>query len=325
MLSQSSLSGASISGAPQSADTTLPTMVGVISGSNITAASFTISWQAATDDTSVTGYEVSLDGAATYTDVGNVLTVTRTALSSATTYNVRVRAYDAAGNRSTPLSLAITTASTADVTLPVMVGSLAASQVTSSGFSIAWQAATDDVGVVGYEISTDNGNSYTNVGNVLTTSVTGLAASTLYNVKVRAYDAANNRALPIGTAVTTSAPPVTGGTLVQSVRAAMVTNPSSVILGSTAISVPYVKRASQNLMLYNKSGSAVVVNIVGTTATSVFIAGTGGGMLSLASGLNLTVQPGYMMLKLDAAHEFLQGAVTITANLADSVVACLIA
>lgn len=56
-------------------------------------------WSAATDNVAVTGYELSIDGGAAI-DVGNVLTVDRTGLTPGTGYSFRVRAYDAAGNRS---------------------------------------------------------------------------------------------------------------------------------------------------------------------------------------------------------------------------------
>jgi hypothetical protein len=94
---------------------------------------------------------------------------------------------------------------TGDTTNPVMSGSLTTSNVTSSGYTMAWTAGTDNVAVTGYEISTDGGTTYTGVGNVLTRDVTGAAASTLYNLRVRAFDAAGNRSNALSATVTTSA------------------------------------------------------------------------------------------------------------------------
>lgn len=186
-------------------DTTVPVMTGAISSSTITTSGFTLSWLAATDNVAVVGYEVSIDAGTSYTNVGNVLTITETGLASATTYQVRVRAYDAANNKAAPLSASVATSATSDTTAPNMQGSLTTSAITASGFTIGWAAASDNVAVTGYEISTDNGTTYSNVGNVLSYACTGKYASTLYNVKVRAYDAAGNRSTPLSTTATTTA------------------------------------------------------------------------------------------------------------------------
>ena len=187
------------------ADTTIPTMVGVISVGTITTASFVISWQAATDNVAVTGYKVSIDGGTTYTDVGKVLTSTRTGLTAATTYNVKVYAYDAAGNASAPLTATVATTSSSDITAPVMAGSVIVSFITSGGFTFSYTAGNDNVGITGYEASIVTGiESYASVGNVLTSTKTGLLPSTLYNVRVRAFDAAGNRSNVITTTVTTA-------------------------------------------------------------------------------------------------------------------------
>jgi hypothetical protein len=185
-------------------DSTAPVMVGTLTVSATNSNGFTTSWSAATDSVGVVGYEVSLNSGSTYTDIGNVLTYTSTGLTPSTTYNVRVRAYDAAANKATPLSVQGTT--TADITVPVMVGALTASSINSGGFTISWQAATDNVAITGYKLSMDNGATYPyDLGNVLTTTRTGLFTSALYNVKVRAYDAAGNQSTPLSLAVSTTA------------------------------------------------------------------------------------------------------------------------
>lgn len=92
-----------------------------------------------------------------------------------------------------------------DTTAPTMSGSLTTSNVTSSGYTMAWTAGADNVAVTGYETSTDGGTTYSDAGNVLSRAITGAAASTLYNLRVRAYDAAGNRSAPLSATVTTSA------------------------------------------------------------------------------------------------------------------------
>lgn len=191
-------------------DTTAPVMAGTLASSNVNNTGFTLTWSAATDNVAVSGYEYSTDGGTTYASVGNVLTKAITGLNPSTQYQTRVRAYDAAGNKATPLALAVTTAAAADTNAPVMQGTLATSNVTSSSFTMSWSAATDNVGVTGYEASINGGTTYNDIGNVLTITETGLAASTTYQIDVRAYDAAGNRATPIAASVTTSAAPAAG-------------------------------------------------------------------------------------------------------------------
>lgn len=189
-------------------DTGLPVMVGALTVSAITPTGFTLSWQAATDNVGVTGYEISLDNGATYVALGNVLSTTKTGLNSATLYNPYVRAYDAAGNRATPLTVPVTTANAPDTVGPAMVGTIAVSGVSTSGFTLSWQAATDNVGVAGYELSMNGGISYASVGNVLSSVQTGLADATSYDVRVRAFDAAGNKSAPLAVTATTDAIPI---------------------------------------------------------------------------------------------------------------------
>lgn len=92
-------------------DTTVPTMSGAVTPSAITQTTYTISGWGATDNVAVTGFELSLDGGATYADIGNVTTRNVTGRTAGATDSVRVRAYDAAGNRSAALSASVTLAS----------------------------------------------------------------------------------------------------------------------------------------------------------------------------------------------------------------------
>lgn len=92
------------------ADVTVPTLTGSITPGVLTSSSIQYSWPVGADNVAVTSYERSLDGGSTWLDIGNVLTRTDTGLVQSTTYAVRVRAKDAAGNVSTPaLSASIST------------------------------------------------------------------------------------------------------------------------------------------------------------------------------------------------------------------------
>lgn len=190
------------------ADTTIPTMTGTVTSSGVTSTGFTIDWAGTTrsDNVAITGYETSPDGGTTWIDRGNVTTAAFTGLSPSTSYTRLVRAYDAAGNKSTPaLSITVvTSAPSGDTTVPVLAGSITQGTVTSTSCQISWPAGTDNVAVTSYEVSKDNGATWTDVGNVLTYTFTGLSVSTTYTQKVRAKDASGNVSTPaLSLAVTT--------------------------------------------------------------------------------------------------------------------------
>jgi endo-1,4-beta-xylanase len=81
-----------------------------------------------------------------------------------------------------------------DTTPPSQPGAPVASNVTSSGASLSWSASTDNVGVVGYTVYREQGATDPVLATPASNSavLTGLSASTLYQVYVRARDAAGN-------------------------------------------------------------------------------------------------------------------------------------
>jgi hypothetical protein len=85
-----------------SGDTTVPVLTGSIVIGTVTSTSIQFSWSAGSDNVGVTSYEVSSNGGSGYVDAGLVLTYTFTGLTASTSYGLRVRAKDAAGNVSTP-------------------------------------------------------------------------------------------------------------------------------------------------------------------------------------------------------------------------------
>ncbi|QHW31203.1 chitin-binding protein [Paenibacillus rhizovicinus] len=94
-----------------------------------------------------------------------------------------------------------------DATAPTAPASLTASTVAATSASLTWGAATDNIGVTGYNVyngsklvATVTGTSYT---------VTGLTASTAYTFTVKAIDAAGNESGASNSLkFTTTAPPV---------------------------------------------------------------------------------------------------------------------
>jgi chitodextrinase len=215
-------------------DTEAPSAPGALTVSAVSSSEVDLSWGAATDNVGVTGYEIFRCTGAGCSTLSLVTSVAGTSykdtgLTVATTYRYQVRAVDAAANKG-PFT-DVGSASTPDTQAPTAPGTLTASAVSPSEIDLSWGAATDDVGVTGYEIFRCLGAACTDF--TLLTSVgstshkdTGLTAGTAYTYEVRAVDAAANKG-PFSTAAsaTTQAasdtqPPTAPGTLSASAAGA---------------------------------------------------------------------------------------------------------
>ena len=103
------------------------------------------------------------------------------------TTNVTISATNVAGTGSATLVITINPGADGAPTAPT---GLVSSNLTAFGFSLSWQASTDNVGVTGYTIY-QNGVA---IGTSPTTacSLTGLAPATSYNITVKAQNASGN-------------------------------------------------------------------------------------------------------------------------------------
>jgi chitodextrinase len=168
-------------------DTTAPSVPIGLVGSNQTATSLKISWNASTDNVAVTGYKVFRNG----TQVGTSATTsyTDTGLTPSTSYSYTVSANDAAGNNSAK-SGAFATSTTADTTAPSVPTGLVSGTKTLTSIALQWTASTDNVAVTGYKVFRNG----TQVGTSASATYTdnGLAPGTTYSYTVAANDAAGN-------------------------------------------------------------------------------------------------------------------------------------
>ena len=199
------------------AGTTTPTAPASPSSLRATAASSSqvnVSW--ADNATNESGFYVERStSGTTFTQVAalaaNVTAYSDTGLSAATTYTYRVRASNSTGNSAYSSTAAATTAAAA-ATAPAAATGLAASAASSSQVILTWaDNATNESGF--YVERSTNGLNFTQVAalaaDVKTYSDMGLAASTTYTYRVRAYNAAGNSAYS-GTAAATT-PAAAGG------------------------------------------------------------------------------------------------------------------
>ncbi len=176
---------------PQTGDTQAPTAPTSLAYTEPATGQIKLTWQAATDNVGVTGYDVYANNQLRTTVAGNVTTYTDTQPTGATV-SYYVRAKDAAGNQS-PNGNGLTRAGdTGDTQAPTVPGSLALTQPAADQVRLTWQAATDNVGVTGYEVYANNQLRTTVAGNVTTYTDSQPASATVSYV-VRAKDAAGNR------------------------------------------------------------------------------------------------------------------------------------
>ncbi len=169
------------------ADTTPPSVPAGLAASLITATGSKLTWHAATDDVGVTQYEVRQDGVSlgTTTETSFVLS----GLAPVTTYALQVRAGDSAGNWSA-FSPARAVKTLADKLAPTVPAGLAASAVTSAGFTLSWTASSDNVAATAYEVF--RGSTSLGTTAATTMDIAAVAPGATHSMKVRARDAAGN-------------------------------------------------------------------------------------------------------------------------------------
>ncbi|MGL2965589.1 reprolysin-like metallopeptidase [Flavobacterium sp. XGLA_31] len=171
-----------------STDTVAPTAP-TLTASGTTQTTTNLAWSGATDNVAVTGYEVYKNGTLLGTTASTTYAVS--GLTASTTYAFTVKAKDAAGNTSVASNtVSVTTlAPVADTTAPT-APTLTASGTTTTSTNLSWSGATDNVGVIGYDVYKDN----VLLGTTATTTyaVSGLTAATTYGFYVIAKDAAGN-------------------------------------------------------------------------------------------------------------------------------------
>ena len=201
----STASAATTQAAP---DTTAPTWTATFTLGTPTSSSVVATASAlASDNSGSVTYEVRYDNASTWAAIvpsGSNFTLSGAAGNTYAT--TKLRAKDAAGNYSTPvLSVpSYTLAGSADVTNHT-VGTMAASAITSSGFTLTVSGAADETALhaTPYAFTTDNGATWTAYQASAAYTASGMAASTGYSCNWRVRDAAGNVATGTAQTVTT--------------------------------------------------------------------------------------------------------------------------
>ena len=170
-------------------DTTAPSAPGDLAAAVGGPARVDLSWTASTDDVAVEYYEIYRNGEL-LASVTDATEYADTDAEAEVAYGYTVRALDAKHNRSGASNTA--TVTVPDVIEPTTPAGLTATVAGPGRVNLSWTAATDDVGIAGYEIYR-NGELLTTTGDVTTYADDAVALEIAYEYTVRALDARHNR------------------------------------------------------------------------------------------------------------------------------------
>jgi len=261
-------------------DVTLPTPPGAPTLVTSTANTATIRWTASTDNVGVAGYDVYHDGQLCAQTDSATLTGTCVNLNPKVTYNFYVNARDTAGNVSQPSPiLQVTTPSNGDVNPPSVPTTLHTTSVTATSVGLAWNASTDDVGVVGYNVYNVVGGVATKIGasagNTPAATISGLTANTAYHFAVTALDQNKNesgRSTPVLDVTTLS-----GGCTQPICTVTQIGTDDDVVWGLVTLpdgTILYNERDAENIIHLNPTTGAK--KIIGTVPNVQSTDGEGG-------------------------------------------------
>ncbi|MFJ7017748.1 discoidin domain-containing protein [Streptomyces sp. NPDC101117] len=174
---------------PATGDTQAPSAPANLAYTEPATGQIRLTWNAASDDTAVTGYDVYANGQLRASVAGNVLTYTDTQ-PAGTDVAYFVRAKDAAGNVSANSDSVTRKGSGGDTQPPTAPANLAYTQ-SGGDVKLTWQASSDNVKVTGYDVYGNNQLLKSVAGDVTTYTDTPSAGATVtYHVKAK--DAAGN-------------------------------------------------------------------------------------------------------------------------------------
>ena len=266
--------------APVTADTQAP-KAGAITEATATAFnSVLVKWTAATDNKTVAEklryqvlYNVKGSSEVKTSELKeNMLALSLTGLTEKTTYVVKVKVMDEAGNTAEYQAKEVTTPAepvTADTQAP-KAGAISEATATFNTLNLKWTAATDNKTAaekLRYQVLYNvKGSSEVKTSevkeNMLALTLTGLTEKTTYIVKVKVMDEAGNTAEYQAKEVTTPAEPVTADT--QAPKAGAISEATATAFNSVLVKWTAAtdnKTAAEKLryqVLYNVKGSSEV-------------------------------------------------------------------
>jgi hypothetical protein len=101
--------------------------------------------------------------------------------------------------------------------------------------------------------------------------------------------------------------------------------PTEILLADSGDTLTYTSGANQELILFNTDTVSRTVTIDGSGGTTVAVPGAGATTVSVASGVTYTIAAGeFAVVRLDTISAYCAGTVSIVADVAAKVAACII-
>jgi chitinase len=204
-------------------DVTAPSQVVGVQGTALNANQISLTWDAATDNIGVTGYEVYVSEAGvdyTLASAPTTASAIVSSLSPSALYLIKVRARDAVGNFGAMSDPIVVLTPPSDVTPPSDLTGLAVTPVDFQSLDLVWTAGTDNLGDPRTSIEMCQGATCTlfalastvNAGTN-TLRVSGLHPLTTYRFRGKHVDAAGNVSVDYSAPVSGTTPAVPSATV----------------------------------------------------------------------------------------------------------------
>jgi len=165
---------------------TTPTGLSLLQATN---SSLTVNWNANPTEEIAKGYKIYVDSVLEATLLRQT-SYTIQNLTSNTSYDIQISAYDAQENESALSSALSLSTLSSDTQAPTSPTNLVASNISVFGADLSWTASTDNIGVTAYDVYVDGSVSQTVTSN--SAILLGLTANTVYEVNVKAKDGSGN-------------------------------------------------------------------------------------------------------------------------------------
>jgi len=206
----------------QGDDDAAPTTPGGLRVAGVSVSSVRLAWQPSTDNMAVSTYRVYMDGKLAASTSATSTTISR--LNRGGRHEFVVSALDMNGNESARSgAVSAETRAATDSKAPSAPTRLAAGKVTTLSAAIRWKAATDNIGVVGYNVY--EGGVVVGTSAKPGATIAGLSAGTAHSFRVTAFDAAENESRPSAPIKVTTAG-FTTQTASKGTEATLATRPS---------------------------------------------------------------------------------------------------
>src|SRR2546423_684592 len=175
------------------ADEVPPTPPANLRVTGVTPSAVALAWDAGTDNVGVRGYQVYVNGVRA-TFASGTSTMVRGLLPNSL-YSIAVTTVDRAYNESPPSAAVTARTASGEGVPPTTPTNPRVTDVKPPCVTIAWDPSTDNVGVVGYDVTRDTDPAVT----VTTTTLTscGLVGNRQYTFAIVARDAAGNLSAPL--------------------------------------------------------------------------------------------------------------------------------